>query len=374
MIVNNKEIKLYTSFQADYLYGGGAILRYILPHISRICNIEWKYIERKKAEKSLFPQILNIKIKGFPFLSYYPLINRFQSVYDRMWVLVWVLIESLILKKNDKIWLILENDMIDFGYFLLKIKKNLVVHLSIHDDCLYNYPSLQRNNEDKLRYIFSKATSIDVIGFNLKEKYLKLFGISSIIFRRGVKFHNYHKISSRSNNLKLVFVGSSHSDISWEKLLTFLEKLINYRFELNIYNDQDPFQKRGFKKLDNLIIIHKGIVDEEIIINDSKDYDLAVFFWNDFFKNRLRYSVSTKVTTYLSCGIPMLASIHPDSEHYNLFKYGLAFNIENGSEDDFKNWYENALFLINFRFYIDNFFNHQKMIESFLLQNIFNDR
>lgn len=361
-----KKIFLFTSFSSDYIFGGGSILRYILPEVTKTFIVEWNCISRKPIDLKSNLFLGNLRIKLHKFYSYYPIINRFQKKYDSLHIFLWVTLKALMLRKNDRVWVVLENDMVLLAYYLIKFSKGIRVHISVHDDCLSNYPFEELNDEDKIRYILERAESIDVIGENLRKYYFTKFGVNSSVFRRGVDFGKVKQVQYDKKLFKLLFIGSSHSTISWKKLFEWIKNFgPNYKFEVDIYSSHDFLANIGTIP-ENLVINFKNTMDEEQILTVSGNYDFSIFFWNDFSKNRIRYSVSTKLTTYLRLGIPMLASIDTESEVYNLFENSIAFNIEKTDTQDFNNWLSKTDFNECFKTYISRFFNKTQLNNNLL--------
>lgn len=361
-----KKITLLTSFSADYPFGGGSILKFILPEIVKSIAVHWHFIQKKNLNNELVPQLNNLVLHPLRLYSYYPLIRRFQNMYHAIHVPFLAIYLAIYLKRNDKVWVVLENEMIALVYYLLKLKK-IQLHVSVHDDCLVSYEAVG-NNESQVASVLRQAQSVDLIGENLMNYYKEKFGISSVVYRRGIDKQNERNIPlslKERKIIKLLFVGSSHSDTSWVKLFKWLESEAGkYQFELGVFGSHD-FITHKISVPENLVVKFNPAIDEVQLRQLARDFDLSVFFWNDFNPNRIKYSVSTKLTTYLQFGLPMIASIGREAEVFNLFEYGVAFNFEN-PETDFSEWLSRDNFQIKFNSYIEDFFNKEKLNEGLL--------
>lgn len=332
-------------------------MRSVLPEISRTTEVEWNFIQRKPANPKTAFRLNGLIHKGERFYSYFPIVNRIQRLYDFIHIFFWALATPV--RSGDRVWVVLENDMIGFAYYLIRLKGKFRLHISVHDDCRINYPSLERNDEMKIQYILRYAESVDVIGRNLQKLYQHNFGVRSIIFRRGVALNGIRQIDVRTK-YRLIFVGSSHSDKSWETLFNWMESAGKvYSFELDAFTYHDF--AHNLRIPSNLHLRVRETVDEDQLMEIARGYDLSVFFWNDFDKNRLKYSVSTKLTTYLRLGLPLLASIDRDAEVFDLFERGVAFNIDEAESAKFEKWIGSTDFARCFASYVSDHFNKKNL-------------
>jgi hypothetical protein len=180
----------------------------------------------------------------------------------------------------------------------------------------------------------------------------------------GVLLQGCGRKAQEKNSYSLVHVGSSHSDTCWEILLQKLSAIESKTFEIHVFGSQGGYER--FKPFpQNVSFVFHGSVPEREIYRRSSEFDAAIFFWDHFSKNRLKYSVSTKLTTYLQMMLPMIALISPLNEGHNLFSYGIGLDVKEMNEAKLIQFLNQEEFDLKLQQYVDNFFNQQRMLEEF---------
>lgn len=354
---------LFTAFAADYPFGGGAIVQYLFPFLVQHFVIEWHYIQKHPLDQATIFKSTDVHLIPKKFWSYRRGVRRFLPFFNQLIIGQWVRHIKRQMLSQDRVWIILENHMIPFSEQLLASIPNYV-HLSIHDDCRYNYDESE-NDGDTIGKILKRANSIDVIGANLQREYQKKFGVSSTIFRRGIDVdHLEIKWPKVKPSYRIVFVGSSHSEECWSRLLEKLAGLPDVRFEIVIYGPSDFTSQLKLSR--NVQLQYAGVLNETDLNQKIRTYDFALFFWDHFARNRLAFSVSTKLTSYLQAGIPILGLISPLSEMRMLFDQGLALNIEKLTKETLQVWLGQGDAETKYRQFIDEHFNQEKLTNNFI--------
>lgn len=364
--MNKKKIKLYTNFQADYIYGGGAIVRKLLPIFQSGIQTNWTYFKRAHEDKQQRLQQNNVKYAPIELWSYKKGIRRFQKEYEAITFFCTAFCQAI---KNrifgyTHVWIVLDPGIIDFAYWLLRFSKSeTVIHISVHDDCRIDYPSEKPTNLTRIGRILTRAKSIDVIGENLQQEYLKEFKVESFVFRRGVLTPPPYNAKTNSTKLHLIFVGSSHSDECWNILLKHLSTY-NIEFHIKVFGASN-FQKRLNEVPTNVSFMFMGNQPENEILSKHNEFDAAIFFWDFFSENRIKYSVSTKLTTYLQMGLPIIGLIHPDNESHQIFNYGAGIDITD-PKCNITNYLNNTNISENINRYVSSKFNENVMLRNFV--------
>lgn len=364
--MNKKKIKLYTNFQADYIFGGGAIVRKLLPIFGPEVELKWVYFKRATENKQQRPKQSNLKFIPLELWSYKKGIRRFQKQYEAITFFCKAFCQAI---KNrifgyTHVWIVLDPGIIDFAYWLLRFSKSkTVIHISVHDDCRIDYPSEKPTNSTRIKYSLLKANSIDVIGENLQLEYLKEFNVASFVFRRGVLSPPPYLAKTESHERHLIFVGSSHSDECWNILLKHLSTY-TIEFHIKVFGAGN-FLERLDEIPSNVFFTFMGNQPESKILSKHNEFDAAIFFWDFFSENRIKYSVSTKLTTYLQMGLPIIGLIHPDNESHQIFNYGAGIDITD-PKCDIPNYLKNTNISENMNRYVSSKFDENVMLKNFV--------
>jgi len=395
-----RRIVLITNIQADLIYGGGAILRKIFPLLLPKFQIDWFYILKNPENVSALREITNLKINrtalqsnltGYPIIPYlrkihknlgYRIQMKYQNLYNITKSYFWAKKIYKNLKEDDIVWGVLQDETVHVLYFLYKKNIQNKLHLSIHDDCRFDFtnPDNYDSNHDRLKFVLKKAVSIDTIGNNLKDEYKRIFDVSSRIYRRGFKNDS---VSPRPAVLKdkyrLMFTGNSHSNKSWFVLLDKLSILDTIQFDIHLFGNnyyipeiQNYISEKAYK---NIQMFDDGIIKESEILSKSKDFDFAIFMW-DYFDYKpywMKFSVSTKLTTYLACGLPIIGLISRESEVFGIYDYQIAFDAEKTTKEGFAKWLNQENFKENYERFVRDYFNEELLDQNFLSAEAFAD-
>lgn len=367
--MKNRKIFLLTYFPANYIFGGGAIVRELLNVLDKTFKITWYYTTREKIkigsnEKSI-DGILLKKIALLPKIKYTNTIIDYLFFYIGARFIAYRISKKI--KKEDILWIVLDKELIPISYYLIK-HNNYTTHISLHDDCRSYYKPYSLINYSTnhfLNTLFSKATSIDMISNKLIMAYDCYWKNKPIVYRRGVNVDEI-KSPKLKNNYNLLFLGASHSNLCWD---LFIKKISEFKFHFTITvigkTDFLNYVEPLINTTNNISIKTIGTVKEEDIQKHTKEMDFGIFFFDYFDVERLKTSVSTKFTGYARLGLPIIGTIYKDSEHFELIEEGIAFEIKDKTEVDFENWIKNYN-TEKYLNYLNEKFNSKKMLTCFL--------
>lgn len=385
---------LISNVQADNIFAGGAIIRKILDILPQDLAIKWFYPQIGTAKQEYLSSLTTRGIKLYPKQNKVydqPLadwVKRYirpsiawrmriagQKSYLKQWVKAWA---NEIIKEvgpDDVLWIVMQNESVYLAEILLRQVPNKV-HLTFHDDCRFDFfdPDNFGINTEALRYVISRATSADVIGHNLRAEFKSTFDLESFIFRRGFAPSSIQVLAPQpKDTYQLLFVGSSHSDKSWQVALGQLQKLSPLKFRIHCFGHTGSWLPgvdawRASSSIDNVTFVDGGVVPEAQLMARKHEFDFAIFLWDHFeFKSAwMKFSVSTKLTTYLGAGLPMVALISPDNEAHNMFGAGVGYDLYQASAETFNSFVETPDMQAKFDAYINHAFNEVAFNHDFL--------
>lgn len=298
-----------------------------------------------------------------------------QKNYIKQMAADWAAEIKAQLDPEDVVWIVMQNETVPMATELFKAVNNRL-HLTFHDDCRFDFfaPEDYGANADQIKFVCQKSTSADVIGATLQHEYKKTFGLESLIFRRGFVPNTIEaKRPVLKSDYHLLFIGSSHSDKSWQIAIERMSRLTGKKFTIHCFGHTKEWlpniitwvNNNGF---DNIKLIDEGVLPEAQVIARKAEFDFGLFMWDyfDFKAAWMKFSVSTKLTTYLGAGLPMLALVNSENEAMSLFDVGVAYNLDAAYPDSFEAFVSNHDMQVKFDQYIESYFNETRFNADFL--------
>lgn len=385
---------LISNVPADSIFSGGAIIRKILSILPENLPIKWFYTVTKPEQAQYLEPLISRGIKLYPkpnAVYQQPLadlVHKYvrksigwrmrvngQKNYIRKMAIEWAAEIRAELTPEDVVWIVMQNETVPMASELFKTVNNRL-HLTFHDDCRFDFfaPDDYGVNTEQIRFVCSKATSADVIGQTLQAEYKKQFGLESLIFRRGFVPNTIEaRRPALKNEYHLLFIGSSHSDKSWQIAIERMSRLSGKSFVIHCFGHTKEWlpnivnwvAANGF---DNIKLIDEGVLPEAQVIARKAEFDFGLFMWDyfDFKAAWMKFSVSTKLTTYLGAGLPMLALVNVENEAMSLFDVGVAYNLDAAHPDSFEAFVTGHDMQAKFDHYIEHYFNETRFNADFL--------
>jgi len=171
------------------------------------------------------------------------------------------------------------------------------------------------------------AVSAELIEY-MRGKYPRLRDVKSLVFPSSavsatmIVSDSAKRSHAQDDKKRIAFCGSSrNSDDEWRRFLMLLERL-PWSFEIIVFADPDYFNKRPVPP-GNVSIRYMKYVDTEEqlvgVIESSGVHACYLGLWKDE-KHRLfvRTSLSSKLLTYCSSGVPIIADVPQDSVAWRL--------------------------------------------------------
>jgi hypothetical protein len=362
-----RKLFICTWFEYKYLYGGAAILREALPYLAEKFEIHWYYYDAYPADNEVdnvlqYAKVYPIHIpKGRKYLNTIVDYYLFYQYLPRQ--------AKSIMKQvgpDDTVWLILEKTIIPLAYTFAK-HKNFKLHISLHDCCRYFYDIYywigREKTESYLKEIYGKATSADFVGFKMLEDYHERFGATGGVFRRGMITDDVQvKVPKPKSSYQLLFLGTSHAQLSWVNLLKVLGSYPQ-RFTITVHSDRNPLEGLVFPT--NVVVDYRGTKKEAEIMAERDRFDFGLFFWEHMRDDVARLSVSTKFTTYARMGLPMIGGIDPRCELYEIYEFGMSYNIADHGTQTLEEWIL-AFDPDRYKEYLRKRFDRDQLLQDFL--------
>jgi hypothetical protein len=202
---------------------------------------------------------------------------------------------------------------LDFAYaFEVAKKLGIPYYLNVHDELDYNLKGHVElvESQNQLAHIWREATGRMVISEAMGEEYSRRYGGKSYtIVTDGLETLSSFEKRASSQSLRVYFMGSVH--------LSYKETFINFSRALDQFAKINPALKVSFVVRGELpfslpklqISIEKLPWGTEAEVQqdlDKVDFLYLPLPFNEEYQSFSRYSLSTKMVTYLGSGLPII--------------------------------------------------------------------
>lgn len=318
---NSTRLLIATSFPPNGSGGGAAIVRQMLKGWPRE-NLFWWSCE-KDAKKRFGQNTASHEYYQIPskFIPHKRLISTKSWLLQNLWAPnAATHLENTIKKISpDVIW------AIPHAWSILPLSKILPssgirYHVSMHDyaDTTCNAPIYQKLSA-QAEQLYAMASSRDVISHPMAEDLHARTGVNAFITRAGLEEDELrglrNPINKTDGGIRIAYAGSILVE---EEFIHFIDSLKRIRNELEQPVSLEFFGAHSYKSrpwYESSWMKEHGNLNVEKLSEELKkcSWGFAPMSLNDDHPRYNRYSLPTKIGSYLSAGLPLIIMGHPES-------------------------------------------------------------